>query len=296
MFSNILGMETTVLTSVVLPCALAIVMFGMGLSLIPEDFCRVTQNPKAALVGLGCQLFLLPALAFFVAKLFGLSPVFAIGLVVVAVCPGGVVSNAITYLAKGDVALSVSLTAVSSVLSPFIIPFVVATSVSYFQYQGQAAVSLPLGRTIATLLAITVVPIIFGMTIRRAYGGFAQRAEKPFRVASLCILLVIIAGIVRANWTNLPGYLQQVGIAVLVLNVSAICLGVAGAWLARLCHKQLLTIGIEVGIQNGTTALVITGTLLGVPEMSIPPAVYSLLMFFTGSLFVFFGKRFFPRV
>lgn len=276
-------MEQNIVTQLVLPLALFVVMLGMGLSLVPDDFRRVLEKPRAVAVGVFGQLLLLPAIALGVVHFFDLPPLFAVGLMVLSFAPGGTTSNAITYLVRGDLALSITLTAVTSLVTPFTIPLGTAWAVS--RYLGESAtVSLPLGSTIAILIAITLVPVSIGMVLRNKKPGLATRAERPVRIFSLVTLFIIIGGLVAKERANLPEWLAQTGGAALMLNVTTMAVGFTISKLARLNRSQSLTISIEVGIQNGTTALLVTGTLLGSAQMSIPPAIYSLVMYVTAGL------------
>ncbi len=278
------AVEATVLTKVVLPLSLFIIMWGMGLSLTLEDFRRVVKVPRAVAVGLGLQMLLLPLLGYAVVSVMGLSGALAVGLMVLALSPGGVTSNMISFLARGDVALSVTLTALVSIISPFTIPLILAPVMDALMGES-AAVSLPVGETILQLLVITIVPVSIGMVVRKYAPTFAAQSEKPVKILSLLFLFLIIAGIMRQNWEQLPGFFAQAGLAALVLNVIAMAVGFYGARAFQLERKQCVTVGVEVGIQNGTTALVITGTILANPTMSIAPAIYSLIMFGTGAVF-----------
>lgn len=276
-------MEQNIVTQLVLPLALFVVMLGMGLSLVPDDFRRVLEKPRAVAVGVLGQLLLLPAVALGVVHLLDLPPLFAVGLMVLSFAPGGTTSNAITYLVRGDLALSITLTAISSLVTPFTIPLGTAWTVS--RYLGESAtISLPLGSTIAILVAITLVPVSIGMALRSKKPGLAARAERPVRIFSLVTLFLIIGGLVAKERANLPEWLAQTGAATLMLNLATMAMGFAISKLARLGRAQSLTITIEVGIQNGTTALLVTGTLLGSATMSIPPAIYSLVMYVTAGL------------
>ena len=277
-------MEATFLTKVVLPLALFIIMLGMGLSLVADDFRRVLRHPKPVVVGIAFQMVLLPLLGFGIVKLFGMTGALGVGLMVLALCPGGTTSNMITYLSRGDVALSISLTAVVSLVTPFTIPLILAPVMSHLMGESQV-IALPLGKTIAQLLAITVVPVGIGMLIRRKAPDFCRRAEGPVKVLSIVFLFAVIAGIMRQNWAQLPGFFAQVGAASLALNVTAMVAGFFGAVGFKLERKQCITVGVEVGIQNGTTALLVTGTILANATMSIAPAIYSLIMFGTGAVF-----------
>lgn len=276
-------MEQNIVTQLVLPLALFVVMLGMGLSLVPADFRRVFEKPRAVAVGVLGQLLLLPLIALGVITVLDLPPIFAVGLMVLAFAPGGTTSNAITYLVRGDLALSITLTAVTSLVTPFTIPLGTAWAVS--RYLGESAsISLPLGSTIAILVAITLVPVSIGMAVRNKKPVLAERAERPVRIISLVTLFLIIGGLVAKERANLPEWFAQTGTATLMLNLASMATGFAISKLARLGRPQALTISIEVGIQNGTTALLVTGTLLGSAQMSIPPAIYSLVMYATAGL------------
>ncbi len=284
-------MEATFLSKVVLPASLFIIMLGMGLSLEREDFRRVLAYPKAVAVGVLLQMVALPLLGLLVVQLFGMSGALAVGLMVLALSPGGVTSNMITFLARGDVALSVTLTAIVSLAAPFTLPLLLAPAMERMMGASQA-VALPIGETIVQLLVITVVPILLGMFIRRAAPRVAARSEGAVKVFSIVILAVIIAGIIKQNSDRILDFFAQVGLSTLALNVLAMLVGLVGARLAGLDRRQGITVGVEVGIQNGTTALLVTSTILADKVMSIAPAIYSLVMFATGGLFAFImGRR-----
>jgi BASS family bile acid:Na+ symporter len=276
--------EATFLSKVVLPASLILIMLGMGLSLTLDDFRRVVKFPKAIAIGVFLQMIVLPLIGLAVVTLLGMNDALAVGLMVLALSPGGVTSNMISFLARGDVALSVSLTAVVSLVTPFTLPLILAPVMDSLMGSSQA-VDLPVLDTIKTLLVITIVPVAVGMGIRRLAPKAADRSEKAVKVLSLLILFLIIAGIMKQNWEKLPDFFAQTGVATLTLNVIAMCVGFFGAKAMRLAREQCVTIGVEVGIQNGTTALVITGTILANPVMSIAPAIYSLIMFGTGAVF-----------
>lgn len=278
-------MQKSILADVVLPIALAIIMLGMGLSLIKDDFKRVFKFPKAVVVGLVCQMLLLPVVGWAVVNLIKMdNPELAVGLMVLTFCPGGATSNMLSFLARGDVALSITLTAVVSMVTPFTIPIFTALVMTSLMGEGQQ-IAMPIPKTIAALLLITVVPVGIGMLIRAKKPGFAAKAEKPVKIASIVILFAIIAALVKKNAAELPGFFAQTGASVLLLNVTTMALGFAAARAAKLNHKQQVTIGMEVGIQNGTTAILVTQGLLGNSVMAVSPAIYSLVMFMTGGIF-----------
>ncbi len=279
-------MESTVLTKVVLPLALFVIMLGMGLALSLADFKRVSKQPKAFFIGLGAQMFFLPLAGFAVASALSLPPALAVGLMILALCPGGTTSNLYTYLARGDLALSISLTATASLIAPFTLPIIGAFAISHFMGQD-TAVTLPLGKTIIQLLAITFIPVSIGMLIRAKATRFALRAESPVKILSAIFLVAVIAGVMRNVWSQLPAFFADAGVAALLLNLITMGCGYALAKATKLSKPQSVTIGLEVGLQNGTTALLVTMVILKNPTMAIPPAVYSLIMFGTGALFCF---------
>ena len=282
-------MQSNLFTSVLLPLALAVVMLGMGLSLVPEDFRRITRYPKAVAVGSLCQLLLLPLIGTLITLVVPMQPEIAVGLIVVAICPGGPSSNLITYLARGDVALSITLTAFSSIVTIFSIP--VFTNLALRHFLGEStAITLPIGSTILQIFLITLLPIAIGMAVNCQYPNVARRLEKQLSRLAIGLLALIIALLVLKEGSKLPGFVLQVGIGVMLLNVIAMLAGWLVAKLFRLALAQQICIAIEVGIQNGTLAIAITAGLLNNPDMAVPAAVYSLLMYATGLGAIAFGR------
>ena len=283
-------MQSNLFTSFLLPLALAIVMLGMGLSLVPEDFKRITRNPKAVVVGTVCQVLLLPLIGTLITLVVPMQPEIAVGLLVLAVCPGGPSSNLITYLAKGDVALSVTLTAVSSIVTVFTIPLFTNLALQHFLGES-AAIALPIGTTTLQIFLITLLPTAIGMAIRYQFPGTARRLEKQMsRLAAGLLALVIVLLLVKEG-SKLPGFLVQVGVGVLLLNLMATLAGFLAGKVFRLPLAQQICIAIEVGIQNGTLAIAITAGLLKNPDMAVPAAIYSLLMYITGFGAILYGRQ-----
>jgi len=282
-------MRANFLTAVLLPLGLGIVMLGMGLSLLPEDFQRVSRYPKAVAVGLISQLLLLPIVGFLVALVVPMQPEMAAGLMVLALCPGGPSSNMITYLAKGDVPLSVTLTALSSAITVFTIPIFANLSLQYFVGQN-AAFTLPLGQTILQIFAITLVPIGLGMLIRQQFPALASRLEKVANRLAIAFLALIILAIIIREWNRIPTFIAQVGIGIVLLNVISMLLGFWFGKLFKLSFAQRICIGIEVGIQNATLAIAITAGLLNNADMAVPAAIYSLFAYATAILAIFYGR------
>jgi len=279
-----------ILKAVLLPLALFAVLFGMGLSLVPADFRRVFLSPRAKLVGLACQLILLPGVAFLLAVAFRLPGELAVGLMLIAACPGGPTSNIITHLSRGDTALSVTLTAISSVVCVFTIPWLVGLSMSYF-LDAETAILLPFWKTLGQLTLVTILPIALGMLLRHLRPGAAATLARPANIFSLVFLAVIIAAAILRE-QDLPRQFQLAGPAAITLNLVMMALGFAAGALFRLGRPQRISIAIETGIQNGTLALGIALGLLDSARIAMPSVVYALSMFVTGAaMILFFGLR-----
>lgn len=283
-------MKADLLIQVVLPAALFIIMLGMGLSLKPNDFKLVASKPKAVALGLLAQMLMLPFMAYLIVLALDLQGALAMGLLILALCPGGTTSNLYTYLAKGDIALSVTLTSVVSLLAPFIVPFMIVIFMGLVMGEGQQ-IELPILKTIIQLVIITIIPIALGMIINNYKPGFSARAENPVKIFSVLFLLLIVVGIVVKNINHMADYFSQAGVAALVLNVSCMVVGYAIAKFAKLNEAQSKAISIEVGFQNGTLAIVIALTLLQNTEMAIAATCYSLIMFVTGAIFAWILNR-----
>ncbi len=283
-------MESSVLTELFLPLALAVIMFGMGLSLTLTDFKRILIYPKAVTIGLFNQIVLLPVIAFLIAKGLGLSPELAVGLMILAACPGGATSNLITHLAKGDSALSITLTAFSSLITVVTIPFVVNFALGYF-IQGGEELKLDVLGTVVSVLVITIIPVAIGMLVLKKAPFLAQRLEKPFRqFSTVFFVLIVVAAFVKEK-DNLVQFFIDAGPASLALNLATLGLGYGIAKLAGLNFRQSLTIAIESGIQNGTLGITIAATLIMNSVMTIPSAIYSLIMFGTAALVILVGNK-----
>ncbi len=277
-------------STIVLAASLVIIMLGMGLSLVADDFKRIIVYPKAIMVGLVNQLILLPLIGFLIVMIFPVQPEIAIGIMILAACPGGPTSNLISHLAKGDTALSVTLTALSSFVTILSIPFIVNFALVHFLEEGQM-IRLDVIDSIKQIFVIIIIPIVIGMLIRRYAEGFAFKMARPVRIASALVLALVIIGIVIKERVHLVSYFQQAGIVALMLNVTTMTVGYFSAKLFRIKEKRAISISIESGIQNGTMAITVAVVLLGSTELAIAPAIYSLLMFFTGGVVIFFGIR-----
>ena len=275
--------------TIILAISLIIIMFGMGLSLVKEDFTRLLKQPKAVFIGLLNQIVLLPLIAFLIVTSLGVGSDIAIGVMILAACPGGPTSNLITYLAKGDSGLSVSLTSVNSLITIFTIPFVVDFALTYF-LNAQETITIDKVKTVVQIFVIVIIPVTLGMMLKRSKPNFADRMNKPVRIASALVLFLVILGLVIKKKADLIPYLQQAGITTLLLNVATMFVGFLTARLAQLKSKQALTISIESGIQNGTMAIAIASGILMNENFAIAPAVYSLIMFVTGGILIGLGN------
>ncbi len=268
----------------ILAASLAITMWGMGLTLTTKDFKRVLESPKAVLLGLINQLILLPLIGFGLLKLIPSSPEVAVGIMILAASPGGPTSNLLSMLAKADTALSVTMTAINSVITVFTIPFIVNFGLETFAGEGQK-VQLDILKTIGEMVAIVILPMVIGMYIKARSHSFADRMAKPVRIASVALLALIIIGIVIKERENIVSYFANAGLVALLLNVSTMLVGFITARIARLGRNQAMTISLESGVQNGTMALTVAG-MLPVLAYTIAPAVYSLIMYFTSGLVI----------
>lgn len=284
-------MESGILTTVILPASLFIIMLGMGLSLTIQDFRNVVKYPKAFAIGIVNQLILLPIIGFLLLFVFKMDPILSVGFMLLAACPGGVTSNLISHVAKADTALSISLTAVTSFVTVITIPLIVNFALGYFMSENQE-IQLPLVKTIVQIIGITVLPVSIGMFVRKRAPEFSNRMEKPARTASTVIFVLIFLGIVFTNLDVLQENIGKLGLATLTLNVITMLTGYFIAKALQLNLPQTLSISIESGIQNGTLAIVIASSILQNADMSLPAAIYSLPMFLTGGIMMYyFGKR-----
>lgn len=273
------------LTTIGLPIALGIIMLGLGLSLTLGDFARVAKHPRAVIIALACQLLLLPALCFGLVLLFQLPPVLAVGMMMLAASPGGTTANLYSHLFRGDVALNISLTAVNSVVAVVTLPLITNAAIWYFEpFDDQ--LGLQWAKTLE-VFAIVLLPVVLGMLVRRFRPAFADAMDKPVRIASVVILVVVIAGAVVANWTLLIENLGQLALITVAFCVLSLGVGYAVPRLLRVGRRQAIAASFEIGIHNATLAIVIAQTVLGSVELSLPAAVYGVLMFFVAFAFGF---------
>jgi len=266
------------LTTIGLPVALGIIMFGLGLSLTLGDFARVLKQPKAVIIALLCQLIVLPAICFGLVIAFQLPPILAVGMMMLAASPGGTTANLYSHLFRGDIALNISLTAVNSVIAVVTLPLITNFAIWYFDpFDDQ------LGMQWAKALevfAIVLLPVALGMIVRRFWPRFADRMDKPVRIASVIILVVVIAGAVASNWALLVDNFAGLALITIVFCLLSLTIGyLVPRWL-KVGKRQAIATSFEIGIHNATLAIVIAQTVLGSVELSLPAAVYGVLMFF----------------
>jgi len=266
-------------------------MLGMGLSLVVADFKRIALYPKATIIGLVNQLILLPIIAFAIVSMLNLAPMVAVGFMLLAACPGGVTSNLITHVSRGDTALSITLTAISSFASVLTIPFIISSSLVHFLGAAQT-IELPVAKTIVQILAITIVPVSIGMTVRHFFPHFADRMDKPTRLFSAVIFLIILISIIATNTETIRLYFFEFGGVSLLLNLITMGLGFLIAKFFNLNLPQSISISIESGIQNSALAIVIATSILQQNDLSLPAAIYGLIMFLPGGFMMwYFGSR-----
>ncbi len=282
-------MQTSIATAVLLPIALGIIMLGLGLTLTIADFTRVARFPRPVVIGLVCQMLILPWICFFIAEAFGLAPALAVGLMLLAASPGGATANLFSHLARGDVALNITLTAINSVLSLVTLPLIVNLSMSHFMGEGR---TIPLqADKVIQVFAIVLIPVGLGMAIRAARPALAERLGRPVKVMSIVFLVAIVAGTLVAERGIVVDAARQIGLAALAFNLASMAVGYLVPRAARVEKRQAIAIGMEIGIHNGTLAIAIATTVLDNTVMSIPPAIYSLIMFFTAAAFAALVNR-----
>jgi len=279
------GIElVTFVNTKIIPISIFFIMMGMGLSLRLADFKRVIEYPKAVTIGLTNQLIILPIIGFTIANAMNLAPEYAVGMMLLVLCPGGTTSNLFTHLAKGDVALSVTMTAVASLITVFSIPVVLNLSIMHFMGQGNE-LTLPVLATVMSLMKLTLVPIAIGMLINSYFPEFALRSQAFVARFGLAFLSLLIIFLVYLQQDIILPALIAAGPASLLLNVVTMALGYYSSKWFKLSAVQTTSITIEVGLQNSTLSMFMALTLLANYKMSFTPAIYTLIMFFTaGSL------------
>ena len=279
-----------IITDIFLPLALAFIMFSLGLGLTGADFTRVAKQPKDFFVGLICQIILLPIIAFILVKLWPISPELALGVMIIAAAPGGVTSNILTSFAKGDVALSISLTAIISLLSVITVPFIVITSLGLLGLENISKDFSLISMAISMFL-IVVVPTLLGMILRKFLIDMTIKLEPISKKISLVLFIIVLIGAILREKDNILSYFADAGLVTLILNIIMMILAFFVAQLLGTGIEQKKCISIECGLQNGTLAIFVGSTLFGGGVYIIPAATYSLIMFLTSIIFVFIVRK-----
>ena len=280
-------MEGSILSQIVLPLVLALIMFGMGMSLTKDDFSRLLRMPSSVIVGLAGQILLLPLMAFSLVLVLDLPAYLAIGIMVLASCPGGTTSNLISHVARANLALSITLTAITTLICVFTTPFIIKFSLDYF---GVESANFSLLNTTLGLIVISLLPVLVGLWVRHKAPVFALRQEPIFRKLAVSFMVLLIIGI---SWQERHMFVQSfpdVFMVTIGLNLLATLMGVAIAKLFMLSKKDSVTLGIEIGTQNASMAILITLTFLDNPSYAIACGVYGVTMYLGAMLLVFWNK------
>jgi BASS family bile acid:Na+ symporter len=279
-----------IVTDVILPLALAFIMFALGLGLTGADFLRVIKRPRDFFVGTFSQIILLPIIAFILVKLWPISPELAIGVMIIAAAPGGVTSNILTSFARGDVALSISLTAIISLLSVITVPFIILTSLTLIENSG-LDLNISLTNMAINMFLIVTVPVIIGMMFRKFASNVAIKFEPIAKKISAVLFVIVLLGAILAEKDNVVSYFAQAGLITLALNVVMMIVAYYIAQLLASGTQQKKCITIECGLQNGTLAIFVATSIFGGGIYVIPAATYSLIMFVTSLIFVYFVRK-----
>ena len=272
------------------PISLALIMLGLGLGLTGRDFLRVLNNPKDFLIGFACQLILLPVIAYILVLILNLPTVIAVGVMIIAAAPGGVTSNVMTKFANGDVALSISLTAIISLISIISVPFIIFKSADLLGVSASSSNLTMTGIALKMALVVTV-PVILGMIIRKFAGNFISSNISIIEKITIVLFLIVFAAILVEEKDNIFNYFKQAGIAVLILNIVMMTLGYFIAKLFASGIKQRKCISIECGLQNGTLAIFVATQIFNDISYVIPTAAYALIMYLTGFIFILILRR-----
>ncbi|MGA5497926.1 bile acid:sodium symporter family protein [Streptomyces cinereoruber] len=269
----------TPLATVFLPLALAVIMFGLGLSLTLDDFRRVRRHPRAVVVAMVCQLLLLPVVCLGLVLAFGLSPVLAVGMLLLAASPGGTTANLFSHLFGGDVALNVTLTAVNAVPAIVTLPIITNFALWYFEPDiGPDGMGLQFGKVLQ-VFALVIVPVVIGLAVRSRSEAFARRMDRPVRQLSVVVLVAVIIGALVAERENIVGYLLDVGPAALAFCVASLTIGYFAPRLLKLDKRQSIACSMEIGVHNSAVAMTLAISVLGSVGLAVPAAVYGVLMY-----------------
>ena len=286
-------MESSPLISAGLPIALFIIMIGIGMTLTIRDFRQVAGYPKGMIVGTIAQILVMPLIAFMLATLLAVPPAIAVGLVIIAACPGGTTSNLFVLLSRGNIALSIVLTVSASLITILTLPLF--TNIALQHYMGtEEDIVLPVWKTVGMLIGIVLFPVAIGMVVRTRKPEVARKAEGIVSIFGGIVLAVLIVALVYGVRDQIWELLKQAGPATILLNLAGIGLGLAAGRVAGLTQRESLAVAVELGVKNGTIALMVTLTLLESSAMSIPAAVYGVLMFPIGFVLAMYGRSIIP--
>ncbi len=263
--------------------ALALVMFGLGLSLTLDDFKRLLSHPRAVVLALGLQVLLLPAACYALIVLLGVPPVFAVGLMLLAASPGGVSANLFSHLFGGNVAMNISLTAINTVLSIISLPLIANWAINTFAKTGQV-VPLQLGK-VAEVIGVVLVPVLIGMAVNRKSPGFSKRMERPMKIFSALVLAAFALIAIAKEWDALVASFSTIGPAVVAFNLLSLLAGYYVSRWAGLDKSLATAISFEIGIHNSTLAIYIALSVLNNFQLALPAAIYSVSMYVTATLF-----------
>ncbi|WP_120500886.1 bile acid:sodium symporter family protein [Roseovarius sp. EL26] len=284
------------IVDVALPLSLAFIMFSLGFGLTPADFGRVLTMPKAVVVGMILQIVALPVIAFALLQVFSLPPVLAFGVMLLSFCPGGVTSNVLTKMGGGNVALSITLTAVVSLLSMLTVPFLVAWAAD--QFLGTQAPDINVASIAIAMFAITVLPVLLGLGLRKLAGASAMRAEQIITIIAMVLFAVIVVAALAVNWTLITEKFWQLGPLLMVMNVVLLIVGVSISRLLGLSGPDGICISIEMGVQNAALGIAVAGLVAqtaGISEFAIPSALYGITMYLVSIPGIFILRRFFNQ-
>lgn len=281
------------LITIFLPIALAIIMAGLGLELTPKDFTRIKKHPKAVVLALFCQLFILVGIAFFICKILALSPALAVGLMLLAASPGGPTANLFSYLYKGDIALNITLTAINSVAAAFSLPFIVNLAIQHFMTDGQQ-VGLQFSK-VAQVFLIIIVPVCLGMLLRHFSPRIAEKLNRPVGIFAVIFLVLIIIVAVFKERNNILDYLMQIGAATALFCFASLLIGYFIPRLFGINSAQARACAFEIGIHNSTLAMTIALTIMSSTTIAMPAVVYSLIMYIFAAIFGTLLNRYSPQ-
>lgn len=273
------------IANLLLPGGLAFIMFALGLTLQLADFNRILKHPFAILLGLFCQLLLLPVLAFTLLHIWPVDPLMAVGIMILAASPGGITSNLITHFARGDTALSISLTAISSLAGLVTIPLIIGLSLSWFT-QTSTPLNISPWKMVLGIFTISTLPVLIGMTVNQTAPAIARKIQSVARPASVIIFALIVIGAFAAQWQAMMVNLPIIGLLLIVLNISIMLIGYGLAITSDLGHQSARAISLEGGLQNGAVGIFIATSLLANPILAVASITYALVMNITAGVFI----------